>query len=72
MNKKQSIGDRLKSPTPKLFKKIRNVGLLLTGISAAILTAPVALPALVISAAGYMAVGGSIAAVISQLTSQSE
>ncbi|TAL44335.1 MAG: hypothetical protein EPN92_08960 [Chitinophagaceae bacterium] len=57
---------RMKKPTPKFFKKLRNIGLTLTGISAAILTAPVVLPALLVKAAGYLAVAGMVAGTVSQ------
>ena len=66
------MANRLLSKTPKLFKKIRNAGLLLTAISTAIITAPVALPALLITIAGYAAVGGSIASIVAQLTKETE
>ena len=64
------IIDRIQSPTPTFFKKIRNIGLLLATISAAILSAPVALPAVVTTIAGYIAVAGSIAGAVSQLTAE--
>lgn len=57
---------RLKAPTPRFFRRIRNAGLLLTGIAGAIATAPVALPASVITAAGYLALAGAIAGAVSQ------
>ena len=61
-----NLQQRIQSPTPKFFKKIRTLGLLLAAISAAILTAPVALPAAVVTAAGYLAVAGSVASAVSQ------
>ncbi len=59
---------RLKLPTPPFFRRLRKAGLILTGISAFIITAPVAFPPLLIAIAGYTAVAGGIAAAISQLT----
>lgn len=56
----------MKRPTPHFFKKVRNVSMLLAGISAAVLTAPVALPAVLIQIAGYLAVAGAVAGSISQ------
>lgn len=61
-----NLQQRIQSPTPKFFKKIRTLGLLLAALSAAILTAPVALPAAVVTAAGYLAVAGSVASAVSQ------
>ena len=60
------IIQRLKAPTPRFFRKVRNAGLILTGIAGAIATAPVALPAAVIAAAGYLALAGAIASAVSQ------
>lgn len=65
-----TIKDRMVSPTPKFFRTIRNVSLLLAGISSVILTAPVSLPPVMVSVAGYLAVAGGIAGVISQSTTK--
>lgn len=62
----KELFNRLSSPTPRFFRRIRNAGLLLTGISGALLTAPVTLPAGVLTAAGYLAVAGAIAGTLSQ------
>jgi len=66
------IAQRVKSPTPIFFKKIRNIGLALAAASATILAAPVALPALVIKIAGYLAVAGTIAGGLSQTAVKGE
>jgi hypothetical protein len=63
-----TIKQRLKEPTPKFFKKVRNVGLVLAAISAAIIAAPIALPAIVVDIAGYLAVAGGVATAVSQVT----
>ena len=57
---------RIKEATPKFFKKIRNIGLVLTAVSGVIATAPVSLPVIVVNVAGYLAVVGGIASAISQ------
>ena len=62
----KNIIQRVQEPTPRFFRRIRNAGLLLTAISGAVLTAPVALPAVLITAAGYLAIAGAIAGAISQ------
>jgi hypothetical protein len=67
-----TIKQRLKEPTPKFFKKVRNVGIALAAVSAAIFTAPVALPAIVIKVAGYLAVAGGVATAVSQATTKDE
>ncbi|MBT1710759.1 hypothetical protein KK062_21135 [Fulvivirgaceae bacterium PWU5] len=61
-----NIIQRLKAPTPKFFKVLRTVGLALAAASGALLVAPIALPAAVITAAGYLAVAGSVATAVSQ------
>ncbi|WP_442787827.1 hypothetical protein [Flavobacterium suncheonense] len=59
---------RAKAPTPKFFKVLRSVGLALLAVSGAIVTAPVALPAAIVTAAGYVAVAGSVLSAVSQIT----
>jgi hypothetical protein len=63
-----SIVERLLSPTPTFFQKLRNIGLALAAISAAIMTFPVALPAIVTTIASYLAVAGSVLSGVSQVT----
>lgn len=58
--------ERIKEPTPKFFKKIRNIGLVMTALSGVIATSPIALPTVVVSIAGYLAVAGGIATAVSQ------
>jgi len=68
----KKIIERVKGPTPDFFIKIRNIGLLLTAISAVITTAPIALPAIVVKIAGYAAIAGGIASAVSQTAVKSE
>ena len=58
--------DRLKSPTPKFFKKLRNIGIALVAIGSAIFAAPISLPAIVLTIAGYLTVAGTVATTVSQ------
>ena len=60
--------ERAVSPTPPFFQKLRNIGLALAAISAAIITFPVALPAIVTTIASYLAVAGSVLSGVSQVT----
>ena len=62
----KKIVERIQEPTPKFFKKIRNIGLMLTAISGVIATAPISLPTVLVTVAGYLAVAGGIASAISQ------
>ena len=63
-----NIVERAKAPTPKFFKTLRSIGLALLAISGTIVAAPVALPAVVVSVAGYTALAGGIISAISQIT----
>ena len=63
-----TIKDRMVSPTPKFFRKVRNAALLTGAISSVILTAPVSLPAVLVTFAGYLAVASGIAGALSQAT----
>lgn len=63
-----SLKERFKAPTPKFWKKVQKIGLVLTAVGTALVTAPVSLPALVVTVAGYAAFGGSLIATMSQLT----
>lgn len=66
MNSKPlTIKQRLTLPTPRFFKKIRNIGLTLGAVGGAILAAPVTLPAVIITIAGYLATAGLVASAIS-------
>lgn len=64
--------ERIKSPTPKYFKKLRNIALILTTIATAVAAAPVALPAVVIKVAGYLALAGGVAGAVSQTAVEGE
>lgn len=63
-----TIRKRAEAPTPKFFKVLRNVGLVLAAIGGTILAAPIALPAIVTSVGGYLVVAGGVASAVSQLT----
>lgn len=68
----KQIRKRVVAKTPPFFQQLRNGALLVTGIATALLTAPVSLPALVTTIAGYLVTAGSVATVISQLTTLQE
>lgn len=67
-----NIIQRVKTPTPIFFAKLRNISLALAVIGGAILTAPVAMPAIVLKVAGYLAVAGSTGAAVSQVVVPNE
>jgi hypothetical protein len=66
------ILQRIQSPTPPFFKKLRNIGLTLAAMGTAIVAAPVALPAIIVKVAGYLAVAGGVASAVSQSTTTTE
>jgi len=61
-----NLMDRYKKPTPKFFKVLRNIGIALGASGAAILTAPVVLPAALVTVAAYATVAGTVVTVVSQ------
>ena len=63
---------RAKAPTPKFFKVLRNIGLALAAVGGTILATPIALPVVVITIGGYLAVAGGIVSAVSQLTTTEE
>jgi uncharacterized membrane protein HdeD (DUF308 family) len=63
-----NIIKRAKAPTPKFFKVLRNIGLVLLAISGSIIAAPIVLPMTVVTVAGYLAVAGGVISAVSQIT----
>ena len=63
-----NLVERAISPTPTFFQKLRNIGLTLAAISAAIIASPVALPTIIVTIAGYLAVAGTVLGAVSQIT----
>jgi ABC-type xylose transport system permease subunit len=68
VNKSMSLSERISSPTPTFFKRIRNIGLTIGAIGAALLAAPIALPAVISTVAGYLATAGLVATAVSTAT----
>ncbi|MFC6877720.1 hypothetical protein [Flavobacterium myungsuense] len=71
-NKNMNVVERALAPTPKWFKILRTVGIALATIGGTIIASPVALPLGLVSAAGYLVLGGSIISVVSQTAVKSE
>lgn len=63
---------RVKAPTPKFFKVLRSIGLGLAAVGGTILAAPIALPVVITSIGGYLAVVGSVVSAVSQVTTLNE
>ena len=60
------IKDRLKKPTPKFFRTLRNIGIALAAAGGAILAAPISMPAIILTIAGYLTVAGTVVTTVSQ------
>jgi uncharacterized membrane protein HdeD (DUF308 family) len=71
-NKNLNISERIQAPTPKWFRNLRTIGLTLAAIGGALLASPVALPAGLLSVAGYLVLGGGIVSAVSQTAVQNE
>ena len=63
---------RLTTEPSKFFKIIRAIGIALAAVSGAILAAPVALPAGVLTAAGYVALAGTVAGAVAHTANENE
>ena len=71
-NNKMNLVERTLAPTPKWFKILRTVGIALASVGGIIIASPIALPVGLVSAAGYLVLGGSIISVVSQTAVKSE
>jgi hypothetical protein len=68
---KMSVLERAAAPTPHFFRLLKIIGLTLAAASGTLLAAPVALPAIVSTIAGYVAVAGTVVSAVSQVTVES-
>ena len=68
MNMKQ----RIKAETPSFWKKVQKIGIVVAALGGAIATAPIALPAAIVTLGGYLATAGAITGILSQLTVHEE
>jgi hypothetical protein len=62
----KKIAKRLQQPTPKFFKKLRNIGLALAAAGTTLLAAPIGLPVLIVNIGGYLALAGGVLTAVSQ------
>ena len=65
-SKTKTTFKRLKSPTPKFYRVLRNIGLGLVAAGGVLVTAPVAIPAMIVTVGGYLIVAGSVATAVAQ------
>ena len=67
-----NVLERLKAPTPKFFRVLRNVGLALAAAAGAIMAAPITLPAALVTVASYLTVAGGVIGAVSQVVVDGE
>ena len=67
-----NIIQRVQSPTPRFFKKLRNISLVLATVGGALLAAPVAVPAFVLKVAGFLTVAGGVGSAVSQAVTKAD
>lgn len=67
-----NIASRVSKKTPKFFRLLRTIGLVIGSLGAAIIAAPVAVPAAVAGVAGYLVAGGAAIVAVSQCTKEKE
>ncbi|MEZ7500549.1 hypothetical protein QO200_17635 [Flavobacterium sp. Arc3] len=63
-----NVVERTKSPTPNFFRVLRSIGLVLLALIGSVIAAPVVLPTVVVSVAGYLAGAGGVLSAVSQMT----
>ena len=61
-----TLAERVMAPTPKFFKTLRTIGIVIGLVGASILASPVVLPAAIVTVGGYLALAGSIVTGVSQ------
>lgn len=64
----ENLKKRWNAKTPTFWKKIQRIGLAAGAVGAVLATAPIALPATIVTLGGYLITAGSLTAAISQLT----
>lgn len=64
------LKERWNSKTPKFWKKVQKIGVACGIVGAALVSAPIALPAAIVYVSGYLIVAGSLTAALSQLTKE--
>ena len=67
-----NVLERVQAPTPKFFLRLRNISLILATLGASVMAAPIALPAVVLKIAGYIAVAGAVGGTVSQTVTGQE
>jgi hypothetical protein len=61
-----TLVQRVLAPTPKFFRLVRTIGVVIGLVGASILASPIVLPAAIVTIGGYLALAGSIATGVAQ------
>ena len=64
----KKLKQRWNSKTPTFWKKVQSIAILVGAVAGTIIAAPIALPAAVITVAGYAVAVGTAVATVSQFT----
>jgi hypothetical protein len=67
-----TLVDRVMAPTPRFFRLIRTIGVVIGLVGASILASPVVLPVAVVTVGGYLVLAGSIATGVAQTAVRKE
>jgi hypothetical protein len=67
----KNLKERWNAKTPTFWKKMQKIGIIAGTIGGIIIASPVALPAILVSASGYLILAGTVTATLSQLTVES-
>lgn len=65
-DKLNSVAKRYGKETPPFFKKLRLAGIIIAAVGTTILAAPIGLPILATTIAGYLATAGAVVTAVSQ------
>jgi uncharacterized membrane protein HdeD (DUF308 family) len=67
-----SLAKRAAAPTPKFFRTVRTIGFCLAAVGGAIIASPVALPAALVTVAGYITLAGGVMSAVAQVSVDGE
>ena len=62
-----TLAQRVSAPTPKFFKVLRSIGLVLAAVSGTVLASPIALPVAITTVASYLTVAAGVLTAVSQV-----
>ena len=66
----ENLKERWLAKTPKFWKKVQRLGVIVGAVGTALIAAPVALPIAIVTGAGYLVAVGTVTAALSQLTKE--